>query len=175
MSPVKTERVLLGLITVCLGLLTWYVVSAFHENVVVAGDAAPSFTVTTDSGRTITPSNFGGKLLVLHFWATWCPPCVTEVPSLNQFQKQFASDGVVVLGVSVDQNPKAYQDFIKKYGIAFQTARDPEAKISADYGTFQYPETYIINREGRVVEKIISNADWTDPERINVIKALLNS
>ena len=175
MSSVKTERALLGAIVVCLGLLVWVVAGAFQERIVVAGDRAPGFSIRSDSGRTITPTDFGGKLLVLHFWATWCPPCVTEIPSLNQFQKQFANDGVVVLGVSVDQNAKAYQDFVKRFNVTFQTARDPDAKISSDYGTYQYPETYIINREGRVVEKIISNADWTDPDRLNVIKALLNS
>ncbi len=175
MSPVKKERVLAGGVVVCLALLGWVVVSMFRENVVVAGDTAPDFTIKTDSGRTITPADFGGKLLVLHFWATWCPPCVTEIPSLDQFQRQMAQDGVVVLGVSVDQNAKAYSEFLKRFHVSFQTARDPEARISAAYGTFQYPETYIINREGKVVEKVISNADWTDPERINVIRALLNS
>jgi cytochrome c biogenesis protein CcmG/thiol:disulfide interchange protein DsbE len=175
MSPVKAERVLAGLIAVCLALLAWVVVGMFREKVVLAGDTAPDFSIRTETGQTITPSNFGGKLLVLHFWATWCPPCVVEIPSLNQFQKQFASDGVVVLGVSVDQNAKAYSDFLKRFNVTFQTARDPEARISAEYGTFQYPETYIINREGKVVEKVISNTDWNDPERLTVIRSLLNS
>ncbi len=175
MSQVKTERVLSGLIVVCLALLAWVVIGMFHETVVLAGDTAPDFSIRTDSGQTITPASFGGKLLVLHFWATWCPPCVVEIPSLNQFQKQFARDGVVVLGISVDNNPKAYTDFLKRFNVGFQTARDPEARISASYGTFQYPETYIINREGKVVEKVISNADWNDPERLNVIRSLLSS
>jgi cytochrome c biogenesis protein CcmG, thiol:disulfide interchange protein DsbE len=175
MSPVKAERVLAGLIAVCLALLAWVVIGMFREKVVLAGDTAPDFSIRTETGQTITPSNFGGKLLVLHFWATWCPPCVVEIPSLNQFQKQFASDGVVVLGVSVDQNAKAYSDFLKRFNVTFQTARDPEARISAEYGTFQYPETYIINREGKVVEKVISNTDWNDPERLTVIRSLLNS
>lgn len=175
MASVKTERALQALIVVCLGLLAWVVFDSFREKVVVAGDSAPSFAIRTDDGRTISPTNFGGKLLVLHFWATWCPPCVTEFPSLNAFQKQFAGDGVVVLGVSVDQNAKAYRDFLKRMHTSFSTARDPDARISSDYGTFQYPETYIINRDGKVVEKIISNTDWSDPERINVIRALLAS
>jgi len=141
----------------------------------VAGDSAPSFTVTTDDGRTLSPSNFGGKLLVVHFWATWCPPCVLETPSLNEFQKEYAKDGVVVLGISVDQNATAYRNFLQRMKISFATARDPEAKIASDYGTFQYPETYIINRDGKVVEKIISNTDWMDPERQNLIRAMLGS
>lgn len=175
MLPVKTDRVLQVLIVVCLGLLVWVVAGTYREKVVAAGDTAPNFKIKTDDGRTISPSDFGGKLLVLHFWATWCPPCVEEFPSLNAFQKQFAGAGVVVLGVSVDANAKAYASFLKRMNASILTARDPDAKISSDYGTFQYPETYIINRDGKVVEKIISNADWTDPERLNVIKALLAS
>ncbi len=175
MASVKTERLLEGAIALALGLLVWFSADMFRDRVVVAGDSAPGFDIRTDDGRTITPTQFGGKLLVLHFWATWCPPCVTEFPSLSAFQKEFAGQGVVVLGVSVDQNPKAYRDFLQRMNVSFATARDPEARISSKYGTFQFPETYIINQDGKVVEKIISNADWMDPERVNVIKALLAS
>jgi len=175
MAAVKTERLLQAGIVLGLGLLAWFTADIFREKVVVAGDPAPNFEVRTEDGRTLTRSNFGGKLLVLHFWATWCPPCVTEFPSLSAFQKQFANQGVVVLGVSVDQNPKAYRDFLQRMNVSFVTARDPEARISSHYGTFQFPETYIINQDGKVVEKIISNADWMDPERVSQIKALLGS
>ncbi|HEX8984208.1 MAG TPA: TlpA disulfide reductase family protein [Bryobacteraceae bacterium] len=175
MASVKAERVLQVAIAIALGLLAWFTAGMFRERVVVAGDRAPNFEVRTQDGRTLTRANFGGKLLVLHFWATWCPPCVEEMPSLSAFQKQFAGQGVVVLGVSVDQNARAYENFLRKMNISFPTARDPEARISSKYGTFQFPETYIINQDGTVVEKLISNADWMDPERVNVIKALLAS
>jgi len=175
MAPVKTERIIQALIVVCLALLVWVIAGTYQERIVVAGDSAPSFTVTTEDGKTISPSNFGGKLLVVHFWATWCPPCVTETPSLNEFQKQYAKDGVVVLGISVDTNAKAYRDFLQRMKISYATARDPDAKIASDYGTYQYPETYIVNRDGKVVEKVISNTDWMDPERQNLIRAMLGS
>ncbi|MGE5569616.1 MAG: TlpA family protein disulfide reductase [Rhodospirillales bacterium] len=175
MASVKTEHVLRGLIVVCLGILVWVVAGTFRDRIVVAGDKAPDFSIVTDSGSTITRSNFGGKLLVLNFWATWCPPCIQEMPSLNEFQKHFAAEGVVVLGVSVDQNPRAYENFLSKVNVAFQTARDPESRISTEYGTFKYPETYIINREGRVVEKIIGAANWTDEAMLARVRALLAS
>jgi peroxiredoxin len=163
------------LIVVCLGLLVWVVTDSFREKVVVAGDSAPDFAITADNGRTITRSNFGGKLLVLNFWATWCPPCIEELPSLNEFQKTFAGSGVVVLGVSVDANQKAYQAFLKRANVAILTARDPDAKIPSQYGTYQYPETYIIDRDGRVVEKVIGATNWTDPGMASRVKALLAS
>ena len=175
MPAVKTERLIQGMIAVCLAVLVWTVADAMREKVVAAGDTAPAFSISTDTGRTITRADFGGKLLVLNFWATWCPPCIEEMPSLNEFQKTFAGSGVVVLGVSVDQNAQAYRKFLAKAKVEFQTARDPESKISSDYGTFKYPETYIINREGRVVEKIIGSANWTDSGMIDRVKALLAS
>jgi cytochrome c biogenesis protein CcmG, thiol:disulfide interchange protein DsbE len=175
MAPVKTERIIQALIVVCLALLVWVIAGTYQERIVVAGDSAPSFTVTTEDGKTISPSNFGGKLLVVHFWATWCPPCVTETPSLNEFQKEYAKAGVVVLGISVDTNAKAYREFLQRMKISYATARDPDAKIASDYGTYQYPETYIVNRDGKVVEKVISNTDWMDPERQNLIRAMLGS
>jgi peroxiredoxin len=175
MPAVKTERVLQAVIAVCLAVLVWVIYDTFNEKVVVVGDAAPEFSITTDTGRTIARSSFGGKLLVLNFWATWCPPCVEEIPSLDQFQKTFSGSGVVVLGISVDQNQKAYQQFLSRAKVAFMTARDPEAEISAEYGTFKYPETYIIDSRGKVVEKIIGPTNWTDPEMMNRVKSLLTS
>jgi cytochrome c biogenesis protein CcmG/thiol:disulfide interchange protein DsbE len=175
MGAVKSERALQGAIALSVAAVVWAAAGAFEEKIVVAGDTAPDFTITTDAGRTLTRSDFGGKLLVLNFWATWCTPCLQEMPSLDQFQKTLAPEGVVVLGVSVDKNAQTYQNFLGRVQVAFQTARDPEAKISAGYGTFKYPETYIINREGKVVEKIIGATDWTDRAMIARVRALLAS
>lgn len=153
--------------------LCFAVVNAFRERVVVAGDTAPDFSITTESGRVITPKNFGGKLLVLNFWATWCPPCVQELPSLNAMAKTMASQGVVVVGVSVDKNQQAYRRFVERARISFETARDPEAHLSSDFGTYKFPETYIIGRDGRVIEKQISDRDWMDPEFLKRLASLL--
>jgi thiol-disulfide isomerase/thioredoxin len=101
--------------------------------------------------------------LVLNFWATWCPPCIEELPSLNQFARTFGPQGVVVLGISVDSNEKVYRQFLERRPVAFETFRDPGGEISGDYGTFVYPETYLIDRSGKVLEKVISNQNWMDP------------
>lgn len=173
MKSGKPERVLLGLIAVLVIAFGGVVYDSLRNKTVEAGDAAPGFSITTDNGRTISRDNFGGRLLVLHFWATWCPPCVEEIPSLNAFQKQFASSGVVVLGVSVDKNQQAYSNFLRRFGVRFDTARDPSAELPASYGTYQYPETYIINSSGKVVQKIIANRDWTSAEMAALVKSLL--
>ena len=173
MTRSKIDTILKGAIGVMLVAMVFFIYDAVREKVIGVGDSAPGFTVTTDNGRTISPASFGGKLLVLNFWATWCPPCVEEMPSLNEFHKALANQGVVVLGISVDKNEQAYKAFLGKAGVAFQTARDPEAKINADYGTFKYPETYIIDSRGRVVRKYIGPENWTDQNMLNDVRSLL--
>lgn len=173
MRTVKTERFLVALIGVLMVSLGYVIADAFREKVIAVGDTAPDFTVTTESGRTVTRSNFGGKLLVVNFWATWCPPCIEEMPSLDEFQKRLVSDGVVVLGVSVDQSAKAYQQFLQRAKVSFLTARDPSARISASYGTFRYPETYVIDSNGKVVLKHIGPQNWADERFVREIRSLL--
>jgi cytochrome c biogenesis protein CcmG, thiol:disulfide interchange protein DsbE len=173
MQSVKTDRILKGAIGVLLIVLVGVIYISIRERVIGVGDSAPSFSITTDKGRTITPANFGGKLLVLNFWATWCPPCVQEMPSLDQFQRNLAGNGVVVLGISVDKDERAYKAFLDKARVAFHTARDPEAKINADYGTFKYPETYIIDTNGKVVRKFIGPEDWSDQNMLRDVQSLL--
>src|SRR5712692_6341725 len=127
MAAPKTERTLKVLIGILLAVLVYVIYDSFHERVVVVGDSAPEFSIRTDSGRTVSASNFGGRLLVLNFWATWCRPCIEELPSLNQFQRRMADSGVVVLGISVDKDEKAYRSFLSRANVSILTARDPES------------------------------------------------
>jgi cytochrome c biogenesis protein CcmG, thiol:disulfide interchange protein DsbE len=106
---------------------------------------------------------------VLNIWATWCPPCVEEAPSLEQFAEKMRDRGVIVLGVSVDENPKTLQDFIQKYHISYPVGRDPEQSLAARYGTFLFPETYILDRRGLVAEKVVGAIDWDDPRIQNFV------
>jgi peroxiredoxin len=153
--------------------LCFIVADSLREKVVGVGDRAPSFSLVTDNGRQISAAEFGGKVLVLNFWATWCPPCIDEIPSMDAMAKQLAPKGVVVLGVSVDRNAAAYERFLKQARVSFLTARDPEARISASYGTFKYPETYVIDASGRVRQKHIGPRNWLEPEILQSIEALL--
>ena len=171
MKNAKTDSYLRLGIAVLTGMLAYVIYGAIHERVVVAGDSAPEFRITADNGRTVSLPDFGGKVLVLNFWASWCPPCVQETPSLSQFAQTFADKGVVVLGVSVDRDEKAYRGFLQRFRPAFLTARD--FKIHEDYGTFMYPETYIIDSHGRVLKKIAEPADWMDPSITRYISSLL--
>jgi cytochrome c biogenesis protein CcmG/thiol:disulfide interchange protein DsbE len=157
-----------------LGALLIYIVAGTLEpRVTNAGDTAPNFKITAEDGKTISRDDFGGKLLVLNFWASWCPPCVTETPSLEQFARTLGPQGVVVVGISQDRKEDRYRQFIQHFHITFETARDPGADIAASYGTFQIPETYLIDRNGKVIEKVISNQDWMDPEFLARVRKML--
>src|SRR5262249_61029186 len=114
-----------------------------------------------------------GDVLELKVLASWCAQGVEEVPLLNGFQRQFGPKGVVVLGVSVDVNERQYKRFLESFHITFDTWRDPDAAIASHYGTFEFPETYIIDSSGKVVEKIVSNQNWTDPEVLAHIQKML--
>jgi peroxiredoxin len=169
----NTDRILLAVMAVLVVAFIWVIKDLFVQRIVQAGDSAPDFRVTTENGRTITPDDFGGKLLVLNFWATWCPPCVEETPSLSQFTRQMAPHGVVVVGVSIDKNEQAYRRFLQEMQPAFLTARDAEADIPARYGTFKWPETYVIDGSGRVRLKYVGPRNWTDPALITEIRSVL--
>ena len=131
------------------------------------------FQHQTDSGKTVSARDFGGKLLILNFWATWCPPCVQEVPSLDQLERELGPKGLVVLGVSVDKDEKAYQEFLARFRVSYLTARDPAQVINTEYGTIQYPESYLIDRNGKVVEKIVGEADWSSEQMLQHVQSLL--
>jgi peroxiredoxin len=116
------------------------------------------------AGKPTHLSDFKGKVVVLNFWATWCPPCVEEAPALNHLQQRIASRGGVIIGVSIDDDPGKYEKFLKDFSVPFPTWRDPSAKVMHDYGTIMIPETYIIDRHGRIARKIIGPQRWDSPE-----------
>ncbi|MBI1896379.1 MAG: TlpA family protein disulfide reductase [Acidobacteria bacterium] len=173
MPTSRADRAVVALMALAFAALVFVLKDAFVERLVEVGDKAPNFSIVADNGRRMTRSEFGGRLLVLNFWATWCPPCVSEFPSLNAFAEQVRNDGVVVMGISVDRNESAYRGFLQQMRPTFVTARDPAADISSEYGTFKYPETYVISHDGKVLQKHIGERNWTDPRLISEIKALL--
>jgi cytochrome c biogenesis protein CcmG, thiol:disulfide interchange protein DsbE len=135
------------------------------------GSNAPDFTVQ-DSDHKVTLSEFHGQVVVLNFWATWCPPCVEETPSLVQMQARLKTKGVVVLAVSIDDDDGAYHKFLKEYGVNMVTVRDEARKASSLYGTFGWPESYVIDRQGVIRRKFIGAVDWSSPEVTDYLSKL---
>ncbi|MGA7236864.1 MAG: TlpA disulfide reductase family protein [Bryobacteraceae bacterium] len=171
MAQQKTDRLLrIGICALTVGLV-FAIYSGIHQHVVIAGESAPDFSLTTENGRTVSLNNFGGKVLLLNFWASWCPPCVEETPSLSELAREFGPKGLVVLAVSVDDKLEAYRGFLQRFHPDFLTVRD--LKIHEDYGTFIYPESYLIGSDGRVLRKIAEGTDWMNPQMTQYIASIL--
>ena len=134
------------------------------------GSTAPDFTIT-DSQRTVKLSDFKGKLVLLNFWASWCAPCIEEMPSLVDLQKKLGSQ-VTVLAVSEDSDDKPYQQFVRDHHVDLLTVRDVDEKTNVLYGTFKFPETYVIDRDGKIVRKFIGAVDWTSPDIVDYLQKL---
>ena len=123
-----------------IGLLSGLIACYSGNHPARIGSNAPDFTVQ-DSDHKITLSQFRGQVVVLNFWATWCPPCIEETPSLVRMQSRLKDKGVVVLAVSIDADDAAYHKFLKEYSVNMVTVRDEAKRASSLYGTFGWPES----------------------------------
>jgi peroxiredoxin len=138
----------------------------------LAGRRAQDFALQIPGASHL--SDLRGKVVVLNLWASWCPPCLDEVQSLNRLQEEIGPRGGVVLGVSEDEDAAAYDKFLRDNHVVFPTHRDPTKKIKENYGTVLIPDTYLIDRQGRLARKIVGPQDWQSPEVMSSIEVLLN-
>jgi thiol-disulfide isomerase/thioredoxin len=122
---------------------------------------APQF-VLVDGSRTVDLSKLRGHVVVLNLWATFCAPCIEELPSLLALQQQMPD--LAVVAVSMDQDPDLYRRFLVEHHVDVLTVRDEDQRVNALYGTVQIPETYIIDRHGMLRRKFIGAQNWTSPE-----------
>jgi len=125
------------------------------------GKPAPDFTVS-DGSTTIHLASYRGRVVLLNFWATWCPPCIQEMPALIELHHQ--APDLAILAVSIDEDPVAYSRFIARRHVDLITVRDPAQKAAKLFHTDGWPETYIIDRSGIIRRKIVGDPDWTNPE-----------
>jgi cytochrome c biogenesis protein CcmG/thiol:disulfide interchange protein DsbE len=123
--------------------------------------SAPQFVIN-DGTRTVDLSKLRGHVVVLNLWATYCAPCIEELPSLLALQRQMPD--LAVVAVSMDQDPDIYGRFLVKHHVDVLTVRDQDRRIFALYGTEQIPETYIIDRQGVLRRKFVNAQNWTSPE-----------
>jgi thiol-disulfide isomerase/thioredoxin len=135
----------------------------------LVGATAPDFTIR-DGQRTLTLSQLRGQVVLLNFWATWCAPCIEEIPSLESLQKLMPQ--IKVLAVSTDKDAAAYSQFMADHRPAYDTIRDPTWHSNLLYGTELFPETYVIDRNGVVRRRFIGPQDWTNPELVDYLRKL---
>ena len=120
----------------------------------LVGRPAPGFALTTFDGAPLTLEAQRGKVVVVNFWASWCyPACYEEAPVLERSWRAYRDRGVVVVGVDIQDKAEAAQKFIRDFGLSFPNAPDPTGKVSVDYGTYGVPETFFLDRRGRIRAK----------------------
>jgi peroxiredoxin len=168
----KSNLIKLCLLALIVGVTLRFALLQRPPQPVSRGETAPDFVLPALGSGSISLRDYRGQVVLVNFWATWCPPCVEETPGLEKFAEQMRNQGVTVLGVSVDTDAVALQRFVRQYGLSFPMARDPTQAVASRYGTFKFPETYILDREGRVAEKIIGAANWQDPRIVGFVQQL---
>ena len=133
------------------------------------GQVAPDFTVS-DETTSIHLASYRGRVVLLSFWATWCEPCVVEMPSLLALHHD--QPDLAILAVSVDQDPDAYRSFLARRHVDLISVRDPAETAAKLYHSSAWPETYLIDRQGVIRRKFVGAQDWSSPEVRAYLKSL---
>lgn len=168
----KVTPVVLALVAVALLAALWSSPPSVESP--QPSEEVPNFSFEVN-GRAMELSALRGQVVLLNFWASWCPPCVAEIPSLERLHQRLGPRGLYILGVSVDADRAAYESFLRDNKITFANYRDPDRRLSTLYGTFMYPETFIIDRQGRLVRKIIGPLEWDDPQVVEFLTRVLDT
>lgn len=138
------------------------------------GQPIADFSLPNLQGRTITLSSLKGKVVFLNVWATWCQPCIDEMPTIQRLYDQLQPHGLEVLTVSLDPlGPQIVEPFVKQYGLSFPVLLDVRSQLQRLYGTTGVPESFIIDKDGRLVEKVVGPRDWSHPNMLNMFQQLM--
>jgi len=172
----KTVIAVVSVVILSVAFAIVWLQSAKYEPLTV-GKEAPDFNLPNLEDKTVKPSDYRGKVVFLNFWATWCKPCREEMPSMEVLYKNFEKDGLVILAVSIDRvtTKKDIPPFVKGLSLTFPVLVDSWGQTDKRYKLMGVPETYIIDQEGILREKVIGPRDWTVLDNLKVITGLLKS
>jgi peroxiredoxin len=137
------------------------------------GRPAPDFTVTTLGGAKVRLQELRGKVVFVNLWATWCPPCREEVPSMVRLYQQMKGRGVEIVAVSEDRDRAALEKFVKQHGATFPVTQDEDKRIYGLYRATGVPETHLIDKQGNIRQIWIGSFDWTAPQIVKTVESLL--
>ena len=148
------------------------------------GARAPAFELPTMDGDTASLDDYRGQVVMLNFWATWCPPCVHEMPSMERLYQDLRERGFVVLGVSVDVDPGEadasgrvqgiVREYAERLGVTFPILLDPQGGVESAYNVSGLPTTYVIGRDGRIEGRIVGAREWDSDEYRRRIQELID-
>ena len=140
------------------------------------GYPAPDFTLRDLQGRQYRLSELRGRVVFLNLWATWCPPCRMEMPSMEALYRRLQNRDFVMLAVAEDEGgAAAVRPFVQEVGLTFPVLLDRDASLSPRYGATGYPETFIIDRNGQVVNHTIGPAEWDSEQMVAYFNQLLEA
>jgi peroxiredoxin len=138
-----------------------------------AGSMAPDFTLKDLQGNPVTLSQYRGKVVFLNFWATWCPPCRAEMPAMERLNEVYGNQDFVMLAVNVEDDVEAVKAFLKENPHSFSVLLDLEANAQSLYGVYRFPETFLIDKNGKIVERFLGARDWSGVDFLKLINALI--
>lgn len=138
------------------------------------GRKAPDFSLPDMNGKMVNLRDLRGKVVVVNFWASWCPPCRTEIPPMNALQSSLGKDGLVIVSISSDSSADVVRSFLKSNPTQFTVLHDPENKIGLAYKVYSLPTSYIVGRDGVLLKRIFGAYEWTAPESMAMFRSLLN-
>ena len=144
------------------------------QSLVRVGVPAPDFTFSDLNGKRVSLSDHRGKVVLINIWATWCAPCREEMPSMEKLYNRFKGEDFEILAVSIDSTgQKAVAPFMQKLNLTFPALLDPEAKIRGLYSVTGVPESFIVDKKGIVVKKVIGAVDWATPKVFSFFQDLI--
>jgi peroxiredoxin len=143
-----------------------------NPGIVKIGSQAPDVTLKDQNGRQFQLSDYRGKVVFLNFWATWCLPCIEEMPEMEAMNATFKDRKFQMLAVSVDLNWKTVNDFYKKHNLTIPAFLDPGHQVANAFKVFKFPETFIIDENGYVVKHTWA-ARWATPDALAAMESLV--
>ena len=151
-----------------------FITSCGESPVATVGNPAPDFDTVDLKGDVWSLSKLKGQVVFLNFWATWCPPCREEMPSMQRLYSKLPKDNFKMLALFNNDKPKLVKSFVSKLGLTFPILSDEYNFAGPKYGLTGVPETFIIDKQGIIREKFIGPAEWDSPENVNMLMKYIN-
>ncbi|MCP5056838.1 MAG: TlpA family protein disulfide reductase [bacterium] len=168
----RSGALLLGL-GIAIGVV-WLLSEARFPAPVEAGLSAPLFELQGLDGKAVGLESLRGQVVLVNFWATWCKPCEDEMPAMERLYSALQSRGFELLAVSVDEGEEPVRAFRDLHGLTFPILMDSEKTAAADYQSFRYPESFLVGRDGVLIERYIGPREWDAPAYVSRIERLLD-
>jgi peroxiredoxin len=139
----------------------------------LVGKQAADFALKDTNEKTVSLSSLKGNVVLINFWATWCPPCRGEMPSLNKLYREYRSRGLVVVAVSTDRSASSVRDFLSKHPVDFPVLMDSDSKVSRQFKVFSLPTTFLLDKNGAVLQRFLGEEEWDSTAIRSKIKTTL--